>query len=77
MKKSSANLLETLIPFMVMGIAIALFIGLFILMSYVLVWGIVIGGILWLVAFIKNKFFPSPKRTEKKQGRVIDYKDIE
>ena len=47
---------EQLIPFIILGIAIALVVGLFIMLSYVLVWGLIIGGVIWLVAMIKNYF---------------------
>jgi hypothetical protein len=78
MNKQIQKLLETLGPFLILGVSIALFIGLFILMSYVLVWGLVIGGCLWLIAFIKDKFFPNTKKqSNDSKGRVIDHKDIE
>lgn len=69
--------LETLLPFLMLGIAIALMIGLFIMFSYVLVWGLMIGGVLWIVSFITSYFFPSKQEPAKpvksQKGRVIDH----
>ena len=69
------ELFEQLVPFIVLGVAIALIIGLFIMVSYVLIWGLVLGGIIWIGMVVKNFLFPS-ETTEKKEGRVIEHKDI-
>ncbi len=61
-------------PFIILGISIALLIGLLILFSYVLLWGLLIGVILWVAAIIKNFF--SPKQPSKKtKDRVIEHDD--
>ncbi len=76
MNKKLQNLLESVIPFLVLGIAVALAVGLFIMLSYVLVWGLVIGGILWLITFVKNYFFPKPDpiiTPRKTNGRIIEH----
>lgn len=69
------RLLQQIIPFLIAGIAIALVIGLFIMFSYVLVWGLIIGGVLWLVYFIKNLLFPGPKDETSTKGRIIEHND--
>ncbi|GGI88819.1 hypothetical protein [Legionella impletisoli] len=74
MDKKFQNILEQLIPFIILGIGIALAIGLLIMFSYVLVWGIVIGGVIWLVYFVKSYFFPD-KAASKKNGRIIEHDD--
>ena len=61
------------IPFVILGIVIAFAIALFILFSYVLLWGIFIGAIIWVVAVIKNYFFPKRAVVKNEQGRVIDH----
>lgn len=66
------SLLESLIPFIVLGVATSLIIGLFIMFSYVLVWGIFIGAILWAGFLIKNFLFPS-KAIPKTEGRIIEH----
>ncbi|MCE3045235.1 MULTISPECIES: hypothetical protein [Legionella] len=68
------QLFQTLIPFLLLGIAISLLVGLFIMFSYVLVWGILIGGTLWIFATIKRLIFPS-KNVAKTSGRIIEHKD--
>ncbi|WP_419419523.1 hypothetical protein ACNVED_13585 [Legionella sp. D16C41] len=67
-------ILQTLIPFLIIGIAIAMLIGLLILFSYILVWGIFVGAILWLAAIIKNFLFPK-KVTSNSDGRIIEHDD--
>lgn len=62
---------QQLPSFILMGIIIALLIGLFIVFAYLLLWGAIIGGIFWLCAVIKRYFIRSSDN--KKQGRVIDY----
>ncbi|MDI9819199.1 MULTISPECIES: hypothetical protein [unclassified Legionella] len=74
MNEKLRHLLQPLIPFLIIGIAIALVIGLFILFSYVLVWGLIIGGILWLAALVKSYLFPSRKPADAK-GRIIEHQD--
>jgi hypothetical protein len=63
-----------LIPFIILGVAISLIIGLFIMLSYVLVWGVVLGAIIWLAVMIKNYLFPS-QASEARKGRIIEHKD--
>jgi TRAP-type C4-dicarboxylate transport system permease small subunit len=74
MNEKLQRLLENIVPFLMLGIAIALIIGLFIMLSYVLIWGLLIGGILWAISFIKNYFFPR-HQPAKTKGRVIEHTD--
>lgn len=72
------RLFGTVLPYLVLGIAVALILGLFIMLSYVLLWGIMIGGILWAVAAIK-KYVASitgkdtPIVKSQKRGRTIEH----
>ncbi len=61
-------------PFIVLGITIAFMIGLLVLFSYLLIWGLLIGAILWLVMVIKHFFSPKPP-PKKTKGRVIEHED--
>lgn len=72
MNNKLQQLLQTLIPFIIIGIIIALFIGLLIMFSYALLWGLVIGGILWIVSLIKTILFPTVSKTSK-NGRIIEH----
>ncbi len=78
-KFSPGKIFENLVPFLIAGVAIALFFGLLFMFSYVLVWGLLIGGILWLITTIKQYLFPSSStKTEvikKSQGRIIEHDD--
>ncbi|MCW8408656.1 hypothetical protein OQJ13_06665 [Legionella sp. PATHC035] len=73
------KIFENLVPFIIAGCAIALFFGLLFMFSYVLVWGIIIGAILWLVATIKQYLFPSSSTKKevikKNEGRIIEHDD--
>ncbi|OGV40436.1 MAG: hypothetical protein A3F46_04185 [Legionellales bacterium RIFCSPHIGHO2_12_FULL_42_9] len=70
-------LINSIVPFVLLGIAVSLIIGLAIMFSYVLVWGILIGVILWIVTSIKEFFFPSATTQNKVviRGRIIEHKD--
>ena len=70
------------LPFIIAGVLLALFIALAVLLSYVILWGIAIGIIFWIVAAIKQKFFghsATAKTTvsKDKQGRIIEHDDKE
>jgi hypothetical protein len=74
MNEKLQNLLENLIPYLMLGFAIALIIGLFIMFSYLLIWGILIGGVLWVFSLFKNLFSPnSPKAKIESKGRIIEH----
>jgi len=64
----------TLVPFVVIGVVIAVFIALLCLFFYVAIWGLIIGGILWAASMLKLYFFPS-KEASKDHGRVIEHDD--
>lgn len=68
------KILESMVPFLVAGVAIALCIGLLFMFFSVAVWGIVIGGALWLAALAKQYLFPSPQ-AKQDEGRVIEHED--
>ena len=78
-KFSLEKLFETLMPFIIAGTAIALVIGLLVMFSYILVWGLIIGGVLWLGATVKQYLFSSnSSKTDvikKNQGRIIEHED--
>jgi len=76
MNNKFKQMLEQLPTFIVLGIAIAIIIGLFIMLSYVLVWGLLLGAIIWLVVMIKNYFFP-PTSQDKHTGRIIEHDEDE
>lgn len=66
------HIITQIVPFLTIGVSIALIIGIFIFLSYVLVWGIALGLILWLIVTIKNYFFPGASQ-KPLQGRIIEH----
>lgn len=63
-----------MVPFLVAGVAIALCIGLLFMFFSVAIWGLLIGGILWLAALAKQYFFPSTPASQD-DGRIIEHDD--
>lgn len=74
MNNKFKQMLEQLPTFIILGIAIALIIGLFIMLSYVIVWGLLLGAIIWLVVVIKNYLSPFLS-SKKNEGRIIEHDD--
>jgi hypothetical protein len=64
-------------PFIFIGVMIALVAAIFILFSYVFLWGLVIGGILWGIHALKQYFQPQatskPTQSAQSKGRIIDH----
>lgn len=67
------KVLQSLLPFVLIGVFIAVAMALLIIFSYLLIWGILIGGIIALVALIRNYFFM--KKTKTASGRIIEHED--
>lgn len=59
--------------FLLLGIVIACAIGLFILSYYLLLWGIMIGFVLWVLTLIRRYFSTNKTNLKKNQGRIIDH----
>lgn len=74
MNDKMQKIVENLIPFVMIGVGIALFIGLLFMFFYVAIWGLVIGGVLWLATLAKQYLFPDKSAT-KAEGRVIEHDD--
>ena len=65
--------LITLVPYIMLGVAIACIIGLFILSYYLLLWGLIIGATLWVFALLKRYLFSEKQAIKKHKGRIIDH----
>lgn len=71
-----------LLPFIFFGLAlVTLFFGL-ILFAYLFIFGTIVGIVLFLIAWVKQRFFPSkqimtkqPPPTEEKKGRTFDHEE--
>ena len=68
------KILNSLLPFVVAGIAIALCISLLFMFFSIAIWGLLIGGILWLAAMAKHYLFAKPS-VRKEDGRIIEHDD--
>lgn len=72
------NLLSRLLPFLFVGVMLVVLVAGFILLSYLLIWGAIVGLILFLIAWIREKLSPTKQVTTKtsspkKAGRTIDH----
>ena len=73
------NLFARFIPFLMLGLMIVILIAGLILFSYLLIFGALVGVILFLVAWLRNKLFPTKDLTTKpppKEGRTIDHDEL-
>jgi len=72
------NVLAKILPFFFLGVMLViLFVG-FVLLSYLLILGAVVGLVLFVIAWVREKLFPSKQltKTDKpKSGRIIDHED--
>lgn len=66
------KILDSFLPFIIIGVGIAITVGLLFMFFSIAIWGIVIGGILWLVTLAKQYFFPT-QPVKNDSGRVIDH----
>ncbi len=77
MPQSLKHFFRQMPPFILLGIAIALAIGVFIVFSYVLVWGLLIGGVLWgisaLIQYFRSLSSDSDNDMGPTKGRIIDH----
>lgn len=72
------KIIDKLLPYLYIGIAVALLIGFLIILSYVFIWGVLIGVVLYLGMLIKERFFSGNQNInhKKRKGRVIEHDDI-
>lgn len=71
------SIFEKVMPYITVGIFIALAIVGIILLSYLLIWGAIIGLVIYAIAYVKERFFPSKKPVKHEQkGRTIDHDDL-
>ena len=62
-------------PFILLGVIIAFVVAIFIVFSYVLLWGLLIGAILWGIHLLTQYFrrLSIPHTTKPTKGRVIEH----
>lgn len=62
-----------LLPYFLIGMAISATIGLLIILSSLILWGMLIGSVIWVISLIKNALFPSETSLQKAKGRIIEH----
>lgn len=76
MNSSLSHILRALIPYFLLGMSIAFLIGICILLSYVLFWGVIIGVVLWFIVRIKAFFHTTTVPSKHSStGRVFEHHD--
>ena len=75
MQNRKPSFVDKLIPYLFVGMVLATLVGLAVIFSVLLLWGLVIGFVLYVVMWIKNKLFPR-KQAKSKKGRIIEHKDL-
>jgi hypothetical protein len=71
------TLLARVMPFLILGIMIVILVVGIVVLSYLLVFGAVIGLFLFGIAWFKEKLFPSKLPTRRpKQGQTFDHDDF-
>ena len=63
---------QQLTAFILLGVVIALTVAIFIVFVHVVLWGILLGGILCVLALIKQ-YFSASSPSKRNQGRIIDH----
>ena len=74
MKQKLDRFIEQLPSFIILGIGISLVVGILIMFSYVVVWGVLLGGVIWLGVVIKSYLFPDNKPKHHK-NRIIEHEE--
>ena len=70
--------LNQLIPFIFIGIALVAFAFGIVLLAYLFLLGALVGMVLFLVSWVRKKFFPDKRVSQvkrNKSGRIIDTDD--
>lgn len=74
------SLLARLIPFIFLGIMIVLLVLGLIVFSYLLIFGALVGLVLFMITWIKDRFFRKNRKKsaqlKHKSGHTIDHHDL-
>lgn len=71
------QLISRLLPFIFAGIAVMAFVFGIMILAYLFIFGAIVGLVLFIISFLREKFFSIKKTTPSKQksGRIIDIDD--
>ena len=72
--------LGKLTPFLILGLFFTITLGLLAMLSYLLIWGLVLGFTAWIISLLKKSLFSTSKiktnSPSKKEGRIIEHADL-
>jgi len=69
--QNSQRLTSNIMAFIIIGTAIAFFLVLFVILSYVVIWGTLIGLVLFSVAYVRHRYL---RYQHNKRHRIIEHK---
>lgn len=72
MNYRSSRFAKQLTPFLMLGVSVAFLFAVLMMLSYVLVWGLIVGVALWSIVRIKLFFTQSSSSLKTQSGQVID-----
>lgn len=72
------SFLSRIIPFIFLGVMIVLLVAGMIILSYLLIVGALVGLILFIIAWVRDRFFNKKTNLPEKrrEGRTFDHKDL-
>lgn len=74
------SILARLIPFIFLGVMIVLLVAGMIIFSYLLIVGALVGLILFMIAWVRDRLFgkkkSTPSQLKDRPGRTIDHHDL-
>lgn len=75
MSQNKSPFMAKIMPFLALGVFVVLCVIAVIISFYVLLWGAIIGAVVFVVAWLKSKFCPAKKQPKdgEHQGRTIDH----
>ncbi len=75
MSDDNNDLLAKLLPFIGFGVFIVLAVYAFVILSQALMYGAILGLIIFVIAFIKSKLFPAKKNNTPTTGQTYEHED--
>jgi hypothetical protein len=70
------SFISRIMPFVVLGIMLVVLVAGFVLLSYLLVFGALVGLVLFAMAWLKEKILPPQKLpAAKREGRTFEHDD--
>ena len=76
MKNALSRLLLQIVPYLWFGLFILIGLAGLILLSYLLIWGAILGVLLYAIFYVKQRFFTKNRPPVRKMGRIYDQDDF-